>query len=83
MTFALLVAQAASQSVEIDVRWLLGAITVLVAVVGWFLKREIGRIDTVESDVRRLLAGDVPWVKGMRLEISNLRDDINKRLPSP
>lgn len=78
MILAMLVAQAASQFVEIDARWLLGAIAALVGVIGWFVKREFGRVEKVEDDVKRLLSGDVPWVQGMRLEISNLRNDINK-----
>jgi len=75
------------------VPWVLGIVgTVFLALLGvivWFLRREIGRndeahaglrsdIEVVEKDVKMLLAGDVPWVKGMRLEIANLRDEIGK-----
>ena len=53
--------------------WLLGALVVLFGIIAWFLRREITRNDdahrelradvkVVETDVKKLLAGDVPWV---------------------
>ena len=41
-------------------------------------KRELARAQVVEADVKQLLAGNAPWVKGMSLEIANLRGEIYK-----
>ena len=64
-----------SISIELGaaVTWLLGALVVLFGIIAWFLRREITRNDeahrelradikVVETDVKKLLAGDVPWV---------------------
>lgn len=66
---------APSISIEIGaaIAWLLGALVVLFGIIAWFLRREIARNDeahrelradvkVVETDVKKLLAGDVPWV---------------------
>ena len=66
---------APSISVELGaaVAWMLGALVVLFGIIAWFLRREITRNDeahrelradikVVETDVKKLLAGDVPWV---------------------
>ena len=71
----LLANAAPSISVELGaaVAWLLGALVVLFGIIAWFLRREITRNDeahrelradvkVVETDVKKLLAGDVPWV---------------------
>ncbi len=71
-----LVANAApSISIELGaaVAWLLGVLVVLFGIIAWFLRREVTRNDeahrelradvkVVETDVKKLLAGDVPWV---------------------
>ncbi len=76
MSPTVLVANAApSISIELGaaVSWLLGALVVLFGIIAWFLRREITRNDeahrelradvkVVETDVKKLLAGDVPWV---------------------
>ena len=52
----------------------LAVMAALIGVIGWFLRREIikndqahdemkGDIKTVESDIKKLLEGDVAWVK--------------------
>ena len=66
---------APSISIELGaaVAWLLGALVFLFGVIAWFLRRELTRNDeahrelradikVVETDVKKLLAGDVPWV---------------------
>ena len=66
---------APSISIELGaaVAWLLGALVILFGIIAWFLRREITRNDdahrelradikVVETDVKELLAGDVPWV---------------------
>ena len=53
---------------------LLGVIALLLAAVAWFLRRELtnndkahtelrGDIKTVENDIKKLLSGEVPWVR--------------------
>ena len=52
---------------------LLTALTALAALVLWFLRREIRNNDRahekLQTDVRKLLTGDVPWVR-------TLQDDV-------
>ena len=52
---------------------LLTALTALVALVLWFLRREIQNNDRahekLQADVQKLLTGDVPWVR-------TLQDDV-------
>ena len=71
----LFAANATAISIEIGTAaaWLLGIIAAIVGIIGWLLKRELARAQVVEADVKQLLAGNVPWVKGMSLEIANLR----------
>ena len=56
--------------------WVAGLIAALIAVIGFFLHRELkandqahtdlrGDIKTIESDVKKLLSGDVAWVKSL------------------
>ena len=82
MNASVLLATVAAPSVSIEIGavagWLLGVISTLLVIIGWFLKRELGRINAVEADVKLLLSGEAPWVKGMRLEIVNLRDEMAK-----
>ena len=80
MTPTLFAANATSISIEIGpaAAWLLGIIAALFAIIGWLLKRELARAQVVEADVKQLLAGNVPWVKGVSLEIANLRTEIYK-----
>ena len=55
---------------------LLGVIALLAGAVAWFLRRELanndkahtelrGDIKTVESDVKKLLGGDVAWIEAL------------------
>lgn len=82
MTVFVLLATTTAPSISVEIGalagWLLGVVAVLLAIIGWFVKREIGRINAVETDVKLLLSGEAPWVKGMRLEITNLRAEIYK-----
>ena len=92
MTPVLLVANAApSISIELGaaVAWLLGVIAVLLGVVVWFLRREITNNDSahkelrsdfkrVESDVKKLLTGDVPWVVTLNARVDTLYERMDK-----
>lgn len=75
------------------VTWLLAAITALLAalfaLIGWVLRRELAHNKeahrelrdndrAVESDVKLLLAGNAPWVQGMRMDIAKLREEVIK-----
>ena len=85
MTPTLFAANATSISIEIGTAatWLLGIIAALFGIIGWLLKRELARAQVVEADVKQLLAGNAPWVKGMALEIANLRSEIYKLYSLP
>ena len=80
MSATLFATNATSIFIEIGAAamWLLGIIAALVGVIGWLLKRELARAQVVEADMKQLLAGNAPWVKGMSLEIANLRAEIYK-----
>ena len=92
---ALLVVNAAPTiSIELGaaVAWLLGALVVLFGVIAWFLRREITRNDdahrelradikVVETDVKKLLAGDVPWVATVNARLADLGDLMSRRAP--
>ena len=92
---ALLAANAAPAiSIELGaaVAWLLGALVVLFGVIAWFLRREITRNDdahrelradikVVETDVKKLLAGDVPWVATVNARLADLGDLMSRRAP--
>lgn len=55
---------------------LLTALTALVALVLWFLRREIQNNDKahekLQTDVQKLLAGDVPWVRSLQDDVRAL-----------
>ncbi len=55
---------------------LLTALTALVALVLWFLRREIQNNDKahekLQTDVRKLLTGDVPWVRSLQDDVRAL-----------
>ena len=92
---ALLVANAAPTiSIELGaaVAWLLGALVVLFGVIAWFLGREITRNDdahrelradikVVETHVKKLLAGDVPWVATVNARLADLGGLMSRRAP--
>ena len=78
MCFCLIAVTAAPPPVTIElpaaVAAMLGIIAVLIAVIAYFLRRELNGNDAahralredvqvVDSDVKRLLAGDVAWVR--------------------
>lgn len=83
---AVLAANAApSITIELGaaVAWLLGALVVLFGIIAWFLRREITRNDeahrelradikVVETDVKKLLAGDVPWVAAINSRLADI-----------
>ena len=80
MNPTLVAASTTTVSIEIGTAtaWLLGIVATLFGVIVWLLKRELARTQAVEADVKQLLAGNAPWVKGMHLEIANLRSEIYK-----
>ena len=92
MTSVRLVANAAPAiSVELGaaVAWLLGVIVVLLGIIAWFLRREITNNDkahkelrsdvkAVESDVKKLLVGDVPWVVALNARVDKLCERMDK-----
>ena len=49
--------------------WVLASIGVLLAVIAYFLRRELNSNDEahreLRADVKRLLSGDVAWVKAL------------------
>lgn len=58
------------------VAWVVGAFGALIAIIGYFLHRELkandqahkdlrSDIKTIDSDVKKLLAGDVAWVRSL------------------
>lgn len=55
---------------------LLTALTALVALVLWFLRREIQNNDKahekLQTDVQKLLTGDVPWVRSLQDDVRAL-----------
>ncbi len=93
---------APSISIEIGaaIAWLLGALVVLFGIIAWFLRREIARNDeahrelradvkVVETDVKKLLAGDVPWVAAINARfaaidarLADLGDLMSRRSPA-
>ena len=93
---ALMAANAApSISIELGaaVAWLLGALVVLFGIIAWFLRREITRNDeghrelradikVVETDVKKLLSGDVPWVAAIDSRLAGLGALMSRRTPA-
>ena len=73
---------SATPSVSIElgaaVSFALAAIVVLLGIIAWFLRREIKNNDAahaeLRADVKRLLAGDVPWVTSLNNRIDRLYD---------
>lgn len=63
---------------------MVGVIAILIAGIGFFLHREMKNndeahkdlrkdIQAVETDVKKLLTGDAPWVKEMRADLREMR----------
>lgn len=75
---------ALSLSIELGaaVSFALAAIVVLLGIIAWFLRREIKNNDAahaeLRADVKRLLAGDVPWVTSLSNRIDRLYDRIDR-----
>ncbi|MXW34874.1 MAG: hypothetical protein F4X11_26070 [Acidobacteria bacterium] len=74
-----LAAQAAPITIELSsaVSWTLGIIAALLGVIAWFLRRELKNNDAAHAelrgDVKKLLTGDVEWVKTIRDDIREIR----------
>lgn len=56
---------------------ILAGLAVLAGAVAWFLKREVKNNDEAHAelrgDVKKLLAGEVTWVDGIRADLRELR----------
>ena len=71
---------APSLSIELSaaVSFALAAIVVLLAIIAWFLRREIKNNDAahaeLRADVKKLLTGDVLWVTSLNNRIDRLHD---------
>lgn len=69
------------------IAWLLSACVALLGIIGWFLHREIKKIDTahekLNTNTQRLLEGDVPWVRNLNASIESLGRRIDRLYELP
>ena len=78
---ASLFAAAAAPLITIELptalTWVLGIIAALIATIGFFLHRELKSNDAAHAELRgdakKLLTGDVEWVKAIRDDIREIR----------
>ena len=89
MTFTLWVTSTSALSFDqgTAVAGLLAVCVALLAIIGWFLRREIKKIDTahekLNTNTQRLLEGDVPWVQNLNARIENLAGRIDRLYELP
>ena len=71
---------ATSISVELPtaLTWMVGAIGVLLAIIAWFLRREITRSDTTQASVQKLLEGNVEWIRSVSERVNKTDDKIDQ-----
>ena len=75
---------ATSISVELPtaLTWMVGAIGVLLAIIAWFLRREITKNDTTHGDlqasVQKLLEGNVEWIRSVSERVNKTDDKIDQ-----
>ena len=54
------------------------AFTALLAIITWFLRREIKKNDTTQASVQRLLEGNVEWIRSLSERVNKTDDKIDQ-----
>jgi len=54
------------------------AFTALLAIITWFLRREIEKNDTTQTSVQRLLEGNVEWIRSLSERVNKTDDKIDQ-----